>query len=248
MSVSALLDWKFDDHFNKISTSLEDVDTHASIVLGRQVLEMSAIHGHPFFQLARRHRTALLIWAAQECVITNHFSQVLFGLMSLIKNVHVRSLITPVVTGEHSAVKQGKAFGSHPHLLSKLIEDIGLQGELVTPLAPTIEFADFLSSSTRNLFYGLGALGIGNESMLIPEYLQIENAFSKHFPRRIYRPFLRANIEEDKEHSGLMEYAAVALFEKLKDEKDYLSGASDGVNARVKYYDQMHKLVIETER
>jgi hypothetical protein len=234
--------WTFADYFEP-----PDFSTHSeldpTIQAAKSYLESVGIDRHPFFRNVVGNRQALELWATQESVITNHFSQTLFAVMAMIKNVHLRSVLLPVVAGEHSAIKGGRAFGSHPHLLAKLVIGMGVARDTIYPLAPTIRFGEALTSSLRSLPRALGCLGIGNEAMLIPEYTAVEKLFSTLYPRELYRPFLLANIEEDRTHSALIETAAVSIFNSKEDRHEFLTGARAGIDARVRYYDELLALV-----
>jgi Iron-containing redox enzyme len=238
-------EWKFADFFNPLPFAAMPELPPAFIIDGRIALESSTIENHPFFEFAAVNKAALVCWVSQEVVITNLFAQVLFNLLSKIENVHLRSIVTPVAAGEHSSLRSGVAYGSHPHLLSKLALDVGLTPTEVKPLNFTVEFAHALSSSTDDLAFSLGFLGIGNESLLVPEYTAVEAAFEKHFSREVYRPFLRANIEEDKAHSGLMELAAINLVNSDSSAEKYAEGARAGVDSRLKYYGHLLDYVTE---
>ena len=122
--------WTFKDHFEPPRLR-DDQELDPTIQAARAYLALAAIDHHPFFHIAIGNREALQIWAAQESVITNYFSQTLFSMMALIKNVHLRSVLLPVAVGEHSALKGGQAVGSHPHLLAKLVIDIGCIPETI---------------------------------------------------------------------------------------------------------------------
>jgi Iron-containing redox enzyme len=234
--------WAFADYFEPPQFS-DTPELDPTIQTARAYLKAAAIDQHPFFRVALGNHDAIALWAAQESVITNQFSQTLFSMMALIKNVHLRSVLLPVVAGEHSALKEGRAVGSHPHLLSKLVIDIGLDPESICPISATIRFAEALNTSLSSLPRALGCLGIGNEAMLIPEYTAVEALFSLLYPRELYRPFLHANIEEDHAHSALMDIAAVAAFRSDEDRKEFLLGAREGVDSRVQYYDDLVTLI-----
>lgn len=230
--------WAFEDYFS--APDIEKILQNKHFVeQARVALADAKIGNHKFFAEAALEPELLKVWAAQESVITNHFSQVLLKFLSAIKNVHVRSLLMPVVAGEHSKLRNGIAFGSHPHLLSQLVEDLCINANQINPLECTVRFADHLSNSIVDWFYGLGFLGIGNEAMLVPEYEAVEIAFSRHFEREIFRPFLRANIEEDKSHSSIMDDAAAMTIQSDEDGTRYLAGALDGITARTRYYDEL---------
>jgi hypothetical protein len=232
--------WSFSEHFGDVQL-VSEPGRDPTIQAARGYLASAAIANHLFFRKAFGKQNALALWAAQESVITNHFSQTLFAMMSLIKNVHLRSALLPVVTGEHSELRGGRAVGSHPHLLAKLVADLGVAPEAVEPIEPTIRFADVLTDSLCSLPRALGCLGIGNEAMLVPEYTAVEKLFAELYPRELYRPFLRANIEEDRHHSNLMEIAAVSIFRCEYDRAEFLEGARIGINGRLRYYDGLIK-------
>jgi hypothetical protein len=228
-------DWKFAESF----APLRQARNNEAITKASSYLADAQIKEHRFFQFAATHRSAMLLWTSQEVVTSNAFSQVLFALYATLKNVNLRSFLLPVVVGEHSKLKDGIAFNSHPYLLSKLCIDIGLEPEKIKPLDCTRAFIQALAQACTNNLYGLGLIGIGNEKMLIEEYSAVEVAFSTHFPAHIYKPFLRANIEEDSQHSALIEQAAAALISGGQPVNDFLRGARDGIAARLTYYDRL---------
>lgn len=228
--------WAFEDFYAPLDPSR---GPRNSTQAARDLVASCGIESHAFFDFARREKTALEEWAKQECIVTNHFSLALLSLVASIKNVHIRSLLMPVIAGEHSKIRDGRAVRSHPHLLSKLVRDLAIQEEHVRPASFTTEFIDVLFSAGESEAYRLGVLGIGNEALLVPEYGAVEKAFAHHYPSDLYAPFLRANIEEDTVHSDLMEEAALCLLRSDQDGVDFLRGAADGIAARMKYYDSL---------
>jgi hypothetical protein len=89
-----------------------------SFIAKAEAIEAAAgIGSHPFFALALRDPEALRFWVSQEAVVTNPFSQILFATMSNIRNVHIRTLLLPVVTGEHGKLFGDRARSSHPWLI-----------------------------------------------------------------------------------------------------------------------------------
>ncbi len=197
------------------------------------------IENHPFFATAKNSRDAMILWTSQEAIVTNPFSQILFQLMSNVKNVHVRSILIPVVGGEHSKVKAGTATKSHPWLIWKLCRSLNIEAKDIKPTHAIIDFIKVLSDAAENPMYGLGVLGIGNELMLLAEYRAVESCFDVACPEADYRDFLHANIEEDEAHSRLIGDAAASLAALGFDSNDFLRGAKDGVQARVSYYDSL---------
>jgi hypothetical protein len=199
----------------------------------------SKIETHSFFEAAKHSRDAMILWTSQEAIVTNPFSQILFQLIGNVKNVHVRSILMPVVGGEHSKVKEGTASKSHPWLIWKLCRSLNIEAKDIKPTKAIIDFIKVLADAAENPMYGLGVLGIGNELMLLAEYTAVESCFDVACPDADYKDFLHANIEEDEVHSRLIGDAAAALATLGFSINDFLTGAKDGVQARVSYYDAL---------
>jgi hypothetical protein len=215
-------------------------DADRSFIAKSERIERDArIEAHPFFIYAAENRQALAVWASQEAIVTNPFSQVLFRVIGNIKNVHVRSLLLPVVHGEHSVVRKGTAEHSHPWLIWRLCTSLGLTGGDFTPTRAVEEFIGVLERSAEHPMRALGVLGIGNERMLLSEYRAIEACFDLMYPEADYRDFLHANIEEDVAHTRLISDAAVALVSFGHSPEEFVAGAQEGVAARVAYYDTL---------
>jgi hypothetical protein len=85
----------------------------------------------------------------------------------------------------------------------------------------------------------LGALGIGNEQMLLAEYRAVEACFDAVYPEADYRGFLQANFGEDETHTRLIGIAAAALTSFGYASEEFVAGARQGVEARVRYYDSL---------
>ncbi|MGY4319213.1 iron-containing redox enzyme family protein [Bradyrhizobium sp. JR3.5] len=212
----------------------------APFVAEAEAIERRArIEAHPFFEYAKGHPDALALWASQEAVVTNPFSQVLLRVIAGIPNVHVRSLLMPVVHGEHSPVRAGIADHSHPWLVWNLCRSVGLSSAAVKVTDAVASFIEALEQTEADPMRALGALGVGNEQMLLAEYRAVEACFDAALPSADYRSFLHANIGEDETHSRLIAEAATALEKLGYDAREYLAGAAHGVSARVRYYDEL---------
>ncbi len=221
------------DYFDPVKP---DIDR--SFVDVAEALEREAkIEEHPFFTLARGSRAAVILWASQEAIVTNPFSQVLFRVLSNVKNVHVRSILLPVVHGEHSPLRHGIADRSHPWLIWRLCRSLGISEMRATKAI--VEFIGVLEVAADNPMRALGVLGIGNELMLLAEYRAVEACFDAVCPEADYRDFLQANIGEDETHTKLIGDAAAALTEFGHSAADLIAGAQEGVDARVRYYDTL---------
>lgn len=212
----------------------------ASFVTEAESIERQArIEDHPFFQYAKSRPPVLVLWASQEAVVTNPFSQILFRVLSEIPNVHVRSLLMPVVYGEHSPVRDGIAGKSHPWLIWNLCKSIGISSTSIKVTEAVADFIKALERTEVDPMRALGALGVGNEQMLLSEYRAIETCFDSAFPTADYKDFLQANIGEDEAHTRLIAEAATALARLGYDPLQYAVGATEGVSARVRYYDML---------
>jgi hypothetical protein len=205
------------------------------------------IEKHPFFEVARDSKEAMILWTSQEAIITNPFSQILFSVLGKLKNVHLRSLLLPVVDGEHSRLKNGIAKNSHPWLMWKLCKSIGLTKDKIVPTKAIIDFIHVLEKSIHNPMFSLGLLGIGNELILLSEYKEIEKCFDNVFPDAEYKHFLNANIDEDETHAALIGTAAAAMSQMGFDSNDFLEGAKVGVKARIDYYTDLLNLFNSTK-
>ncbi len=69
--------WSYESHFAPATYDHRQSELCAPIAAAREILDRAQIGRHPFFDYAGQLPAALKVWAAQECVITNHFSQVL---------------------------------------------------------------------------------------------------------------------------------------------------------------------------
>jgi len=223
------------DYFGPI----QEVGTAPFVAEAAAIERDAAIEKHPFFPFAQTHRDAVVFWASQEAVVTNPFSQTLFRVLANIKNVHIRSVLMPVVEGEHDTVQSGIARRSHPWLLWELCLAIGIDPHKIRISEAVRQFIAVLNESANNPMRALGVLGIGNEMMLVEEYAAIRTCFDAHFPNKIHNDFLQANISEDVSHTRIIGHAATALWRLGFSATDFVSGARDGVAARVNYYDML---------
>ncbi|MGH9969759.1 MAG: iron-containing redox enzyme family protein [Pyrinomonadaceae bacterium] len=223
------------DYFDPLHTTVD-----RAFVAAAEALERSAkIEEHPFFALARQNRQALVLWASQEAIVTNPFSQILFRVLSNIKNVHVRSILLPVVLGEHSELRNGVADKSHPWLIWNLCRSLGLSEADIKPTGAVVNFISVLEAVVDCPMRALGSLGVGNELMLLAEYRAVETCFDLICPEADYKEFLHANISEDEAHTALIGKAAASLTNLGYASEDFIEGAREGVNARVAYYDAL---------
>jgi len=118
---------------------------------------------------------------------------------------------------------------------------VGLELQNIAPLPCTSQFLNVLSAASGNLLAALGALGVGNERMLIPEYTAVKDCFAATWPEAKYSGFLDANIHEDVAHTEIIERVASRLITSDADAQCFYKGAITGVDARMTYYDELQR-------
>lgn len=223
----------YNEYFKPITSYIDKEISTISLLA-----DNSNIGQKDFFKQACKDSDLLKLWVSQEAVVTNPFSQTLLQVISNIRNVHVRSILLPVVVGEHSKLINGTAIYSHPWLLWKLCKSMAIGEDLiVTP--PVDKFIDILNTDNENIMFSLGILGVGNERILITEYKAIRKCFESISPSSDYKQFLESNIAEDVTHTQLIEIAATVLVNQGFSLNEYREGAILGVNARLSYYDEL---------
>ncbi|WP_158710071.1 iron-containing redox enzyme family protein [Streptomyces katrae] len=236
---SNFVQWQYGARFLPTAS----VPLHPAVEEASRLVPESGVERHPFFALAGASRPALEFWVTQELFVTGVFAQLLGLTSSALVNVHQRARFNLVLQGEHGGVKDGVARASHPWLLHKLAHSMGIVPDSVTPAEPTYEFLRDLASSMSSPISALGALGVGNEQMLVPEYGAVKSAFENAAPDVDHGDFLNANIYEDTEHSALIAHIASELIAHDPSlAEDYLTAARSSVTARMRYYDRLADL------
>jgi len=225
--------WQHDEWFAPAPSA----EPHPAIALADELVANCRIEQHPFFEHASRSRSALRVWAAQELAVTGPFSQLLLVLAAKIRNVHIRAMVVEVAYGEHGTPGASIASASHPWLLDKLRDSMGILPQEVEILPETWQFlAELQEICELSPLAAIGALGIGSEKLLIPEYTAVKMAFEKSLPDCEYQTFLDANIDDDTWHAVLMSKAAGALIALGSEPEHYLEGARVSIDARMSYY------------
>jgi hypothetical protein len=215
-------------------------DPHPAVVIAHSFIARAELHKHEFFARADESQSLLRIWVGQELFVTNPFAQLLLGLAAQVGNVHLRSLIVSVANGEHSGVKNGIANKSHPWLLHELATAMKVDFARPVELRGTRAFLASLEvACARSPVAAVGALGIGNEALLVPEYSRVLLAFERCIPEIHSSEFLTANINEDRHHAEIMDLVASVMLRSGASEDEYLAAADASVNARLAYYDSL---------
>jgi Iron-containing redox enzyme len=244
VKASALLDpsasslrqhqWYYDEWFKVPRTT----PVHEVIVEAGKFVDDSRIEEHPYFTFVSSSKDALRVWVSQELVVTNPFSQLLLRFGASIRNVHIRTMVMDVAHGEHGRIRNGVAKLAHPWLLHQLGCSVGLDPDEVGPLPETRTFlARIEEACAKSDLSAAGALGMGSEKLLVPEYGAIKKAFEAAWPDCEFSTFLDANIDEDAYHTDVMINVAASLINLGEMEpSDFLDGAKVGVEARLDYY------------
>lgn len=230
------------DHGESFNPPIPCERRHEGIERAIEYVALSGIGAGEFFSIAARSRLALKLWVSQEIITTGPFSQLVLKTASRIRNVHVRAMVTQVVYGEHHRVRAGVASASHPWLLDMLRRSVYISPSEIRALPETSRFLNELAEQCAgSTIRAVGALGVGNELLLLPEYSAIRRAFESAWPECDYAPFLDANIAEDKLHSELMADVGQALIDTGEDPQEFLEGAVAAVKSRLLYYDALAK-------
>lgn len=213
---------------------------HPAVVDAMKSVEDIQIGAHPFFEVASGERNLLKLWVEQELHVTNPFSRMLLNLAGSLPNVHLRSIAVAVAAGEHGRVGNGCASSSHPWLLYELSQAVGVDVDQSVMLVGTRAFVESLSiSCSESVIAAVGALGVGNEALLVPEYSAILETFNDSWPEANASRFLMANIAEDTAHAEMMATLASVLLSLGASEADYRRGVSRALNSRIEYYDSL---------
>jgi len=214
---------------------------HARVKDALELVDKSEIDLHPFFELAAGSRAALRSWVGQELIVTGPFTQQLLRLAARVENVHLRAMVTEVAYGEHHHLKGTTAEKSHPWLLDRLRVSVGLDPARISCLPETERFlAELEQQCAGSVCRAVGALGVGNERLLIPEYGAVRRAFEKGWADCEFEAFLDANIDEDRYHSALMARVGNAYITAGEDPEEFFDGARIAVESRLAYYDALH--------
>jgi hypothetical protein len=232
-------EWKYSLFFDPLS----DVPAHPVVQVIEQYIEHRQLDKHPFFELARDSKSALTLWAAQELVMTNAFSQLVLRAASCIPNVHARAVLVEIASGEHGFSRRGIAKNAHPWLLSQLGSSINLDLVQIAPAEPTRMFIRRLTSHIDTPLNMLAYIGVGNERLIIPEYTAVKKCFSEQWPESRYKLFLDANLDEDISHSQLCYLLASMLIQSVQDAESFKSAAIASIDSRFEYFDGLHAIV-----
>ena len=128
---------------------------------------------------------------------------------------------------------------SHPWLLHRLRESMGIEAQAIRPLDETNEFLDVLFEECKTPLTGVAALGMGNERLLLPEYVALRKSFEQCWPDCDYSGFLEANLTADAEHARMLGIVASAMIMRGCDPRVYLEAAKRSVDSRIRYHDRL---------
>lgn len=231
--------WKYRQFFER----LPDVPENPVVREIEEYIDERRLDEHPFFQLAIDSKAVLALWASQELVMTNAFSQIVLRAASLIPNVHARAVLAEIAFGEHGAARRGFAKHAHPQLLDQLRASINLDPMAIKPAIPTRDFISRLVSHLANPLSALAYIGVGNERLIIPEYSAIKKCFAQQWPECNYEPFLKANLVEDITHSKLCYELASMLIKSEEESREFKAAAIASIESRFQYFDGLQSIV-----
>ncbi len=215
------------------------VEMHPVVMEIEEAISNSGLEQHPFFDRAIASPAALRLWATQELVMTNAFSQIVLMATASVVNVHLRTMIGQVAFGEHGGAKGGIARRAHPWLLEQLRDSMGIPTNEVRPAPATIKLIDRLASATTDPLTAVAWIGVGNERLIIPEYTAVKRCFEACMPNVKYKKFLDANLHEDVAHTRMCYEFASALLHEGGDVKLYKQEALASIQGRLRYFDEL---------
>src|SRR6266446_6156569 len=171
------------------------------------------IGNHDFFRHANENKIAMRCWVAQELTITNAFSQRLCETAGLFANVYIRQHLLELVMDEHEFQDDaGIVHPAHPVLLQRVAGIVDLQMNAVRRLEPTKRYLRILENlCSHGPLQALGAIGVGNELLLVSEYTAARESYISSFSRKDGADFFDANISADTHHYEVCAAAASAF-------------------------------------
>jgi hypothetical protein len=233
---------------NQLPKDFAQVDFAISheVRAAERIVSSSNIEEHEFFSLARDNKRAVREWVAQELTVTNGFSQRLLSVAAQFSNVFIRQHLLDLIIGEHSTVgNDGVEYPAHPLLLQKAATIVGITVDQVVMRTPTAKYLDTLRRLCElGPLQALGAIGVGNELLLVREYTAARVAYTSAFSREDGAEFFDANISADGGHYELCAGAASAYCDLYNtNSRAYIDGARRAVQARVHFYDSLVAVV-----
>jgi Iron-containing redox enzyme len=214
----------------------------AEIARSKDYVTKAHIADHEFFELASESRPLVRLWVAQELCITNAFSQILLGVAAMLPNVYLRRHFLEVVVGEHGDPnEEGDRALPHPVLLRRAADAVGLNIDGITMLPQTQAYLSTLSKiCSDGPLAALGAIGVGNEALLVDEYKAACSAFQSAFGSKSETVFFSVNIDADDNHYEICASTATAhcaLYGEKARNYDY--AAERAIMARAHFYEEL---------
>ena len=214
----------------------------ANVSAARNLVGDVNIAQHRFFRAARSSPDLVGYWVTQELFITNPYSQLLLMVSSRLDNAHIRQMFLEVAVGEHGGCQESEGgyvrWKSHPSLLQRLGEHLGIDLSRAAQEFETLDYLQTLRRLCRSPMMAMGAIGAGNEQLLIQEYAAARYAcVSACAAPEDVLEFFDANINANVEHGKLCETVAMGLKSQGFRTSEYLAGARRALAARVKFYD-----------
>ena len=148
-------------------------------------------------------------------------------------------MMLEVASAEHGAVNEaGIAVDSHPWLLQQLCVSLELDICQIKVAPETEAYLTTLDSLCRSSpIEGIGALGPGNEFLLLQEYRALADSFEAALPESQYSTFFNANLTQDERHHEVLAMVATGLIELGAPSELYVESAIRAAEARIEFYD-----------
>lgn len=210
----------------------------------RRVVKSDPVLHHPLLKAARAQalsREHLKLFAVQESFVSLAFPAMMAEVVARIPYT-LEAVRYPLITNMFEEVGERSLNESHPALLRRLAGALGAADHEIStaqPLLKTKQYLDALFSICRDSSYlrALGAIGYGNEYLVLFEYPPFREATrAVGCPEEVLR-FFDVNIEADATHTVNLERALAHACTGPGDVEAIYDGMMQSLAARNLFYD-----------
>lgn len=210
----------------------------------RRIVKDHQVLRHPLLEAARRHeltKAQLKIFAIQESFVSLSFPAMLAETIAHVPYA-LEQVRYPLIVNMFEEVGERDLSQSHPSLLRSLAKGLGASDEEVVnskPLPKTEAYLGMLFEICRGESYlrSLGAIGYGNEYLVLFEYPPFRDATRAVGGEDAILRFFDVNIEADAEHTVNLERTLAAACRGSGDVGQILDGMLQSLQARQVFYD-----------
>ncbi|MBI1969374.1 iron-containing redox enzyme family protein [Candidatus Woesearchaeota archaeon] len=190
-------------------------------------------------------REEIKVWTFQEYFVSLAFPRMMAAVVTRIPDEHEAAKY-PLIKNTYEEL--GADMGlekSHPNLLRKLIKALGGTQEELTSNRQNSGTRDYLDRLFRicregTFLEGLGAIGHGNEFLVIYEYGKFVGGMRKSgllTPENL--EFFDVNIQADVDHTRQIEKAMESFIESEENRRMIVRSAREALDARMPFYDDI---------